>query len=500
MTLALGPQRLTSSAGGGWENARQAAPVVASPTSGTFYVSGTSPSILPAGSDANPGTLAAPFATLNFAQSQVPAGGDYLVLCDGTFAENTSAGGRLILTRIFTKPVVFDSYSANPANFIVSNLSGTNGVINTRANTFKNYQFRRATLRATTDGCPLFFANADTLPHAGSNVGFFDCIFEARTQATTNFYAINLATDFGITALYFVRCSFKKVVGTSTVSLPVLLATTGMTLTTANQPHSDIGFWDCATTDAQWDGFGPGGGQTAVIGGINKFTFVRNNIQTGVNHSFLIGKDTSGDTTPKVTNVYVQGNTFSAQGTNPHGMLIGSNVTAAGLPTQTDGVSIKGNTITTALQGIVCKGSFNPLVQGNTVTLTPTLATGSALYAKASSGAKFRSNIVNLSGASFACIGFNENLDGSNKASNTECTNNQINASGSLAKAITWIDATGSTGGAISNDNVITLASSSTLGSVRGTTVTTQADLRAVWAAHGLAGDDPTNDSRTTVQ
>lgn len=462
---------------------RLAAPIVASPTGGTFYVSGATPSVLPAGSDAAAGTIVAPFATLAFALAQIPAGGNYLVLCDGTFAENPAAAGRLILNRVFTAPVLFDSYTGNAANFIITNASGTNGVITIRGTGGgSNTQFRRATLRSSTDANPIYWHNPANVAYTGIGIGFWDCIIEHRTQAAF-IPAILLSTDIAATGLYFVRCQFKKTVGGSVTNLPIIIGGAA-TATLNNQPYSDIGFWDCSTTNNEWQMF------SNTLSGVAKGTVVRCTFQTQVSYSVFFGKDVSGDTTAKCTEVYVAYNTLTATGTNPHAILIGSNVISA---------IVKNNTISTQLQGIVTKGCTGALVTGNVITMTPNAGVPSGIYAKASVGSKFQGNTVNMDGSAFACRAFSENIDVANKASNTELTGNTINASGANAQAVFWVDGTGSTGGGVSNDNRITLTNSAALGVVRGTTVANLAAMKAAWTSAGLPGDLATNDSRTVV-
>lgn len=478
-----------------WEVALQQAPSVAVPTGGTVYVSGSDAANLPAGNDTTgDGSAAAPYATLDKVMSVLSTAGNRLVLCDGTFAENTAAGGRWVLNKLFTAPVVFDSYSGLASAFVITNASGSASVVNVRAARCGNIQVRRATIRSSTDSNALFRSNPASAGAFGSDISFFDCVWEARTLSVTNLAAIDLNSDFGIQGLHFVRCTFKQVNGGSLVNNPQLLDTTGMTQTIASQPHSDVGFWDCVT-EGNWRSF-----TALMVAGINGFTFVRNAMTTLLNHAFVLGRDSSGDTTPKITNAYVQGNTLVASGSNAHGMVIGSNVQMSGEePTDSDYVVIKGNTVTTVLQGIVAKATGKVLIDLNTVHDNAGANGGSALYAKASIGAKFRRNTVYLDGSAFTGYGFHEAEDGLNLPADTEFTGNTIVATGANAVALLWEDGTSSNGGAVANDNRITLASGADLGNVRGGSIDTQADLRAVWALNGLAGDDPTNDSRSTV-
>lgn len=478
-----------------WELARRAAPQMPSPASGTIYVSGTSPAVLPAGNDTTgTGSAVSPYATLTKALSMVPAGGDYLIRADGTFAENNS--GRWILAGNFAAPVVVDSYSADAANFIITNASGTNGVVGVRGSLAAKIYVRRATIRSSTDNNRLFYNLPTGAGTVASDVRFFDCVFEGRTSNSVTIGCIGLPSDFGINGLYFVRCQFKKVNGTNTTYLPQIADTNGLTTTINNQPNVDIGFWDCSTTDANWLGFMPA---STGFYGISKLTYVRNTFLVTGNYGLGCGKDAAADTTPKCTNIYIYGNAITCVGANPHGMVVGSNCTAAADPTDTDGITVKANTVNTGLQGIVIKGAAKAVVEKNNVTINATVSIGSALYAKASTGCKFRNNTVVINGASFACIGFREDLDGSTKSGATTFSNNTISATGANAQALLWAGPAGSTGDAVANDNDITLSSGASLGSVRGTTVVNQTALRAVWAAQGLSGDDPTNDSRSIV-
>lgn len=485
LSLAMTLGNPTLSAGVG-EAARRLAPAVAVPTGGTIYVSGASPSALPAGNDTTgDGTALAPYATLTKAMATVPQAGNMLVLCDGTFAENTAASGSWVFTGLYNAPVVFDSYSGDPANFIVTNTSGSSGVMRVRGNTCRRIQIRRATIRSATESNHLFRSDPSDAAKFGTDIRFYDCVFECKTSGAT-IPAISLRSDFGIIGLYFVRCEFKRVAGTSTAQEPTLIEVLNLTISTDNQPHQDLGFWDCFMT-GDFNRFTI---LTNGLCGIAKVTFVRNVFRAMLNHAFLLGKDTAGDTNPKVTDPYVYGNTLTATGSNAHGLEIGSNVVAA---------VVKANVVSTILQGIVCKGSSGALVQGNTVTHVAGVNGGSSLYAKGATGTKFRGNTVNLDGSAFSGYALHEGNDSLVLSGDTEATNNIINATGANADALFWEGASGSTGGAVSNDNTITLAASAELGAVRGATVTDQASLRAVWATDGLAGDAADNDSRSTV-
>lgn len=457
-------------------------PAYATPTGGTIYVSGSSPPSLPAGNDTTgDGSEAAPYATLTKALSVIGTGGNKLVLCDGTFAENTTASGRWILAGLFRLPVVFDSYSGSAANFIISNVSGTSGVVNIRSSSVSNIQFRRATIRPTTDSCSAILFNPVAAGISATNVMFFDCNIEVRSTASTSTYAIALITDYNATNIQFVRCSFVRTAGTSTATNPSILQAAPTTLTTNNQPYSKIGLWNCSTSDNNWMRF------SGLVSGISGLDVIGCTFSINGLYGILLGQDSSGGTTPKVTNGRIWGNTITTIGSNPHAILIGENSVA----------DVDKNVINSTLQGIVIKGSPGSTVNENIVTLT-NASVGSALYSKASLGTVFTKNVVSISGTGSAA-GFREGIDIANKAGNTTLTGNTISVSGSSAVALSWTDGTGSTGGAVSNDNTIILNGGATLGFVRGVAVSTLAALQAAWAASGLSGDVATNDSRTTL-
>lgn len=479
-----------------WKSARRAAPAYAVPTGGSIYLSGTSPTSLPAGNDTTgDGTAAAPYATLTKALSVLATGGNRLVLCDGTFTENSS--GRLILNKSFTAPVVFDSYDGNSSHFIITNASGTSGVVSCRSGAANNIQFRHATIRSSTDANALFLHNPATSGDKGSNIAFFDCTFETRTQAAVATCAIGLDSDNGITGLYFVRCNFKRVAGGSTTNDPLIIRTTSLTASSTNQPHSDIGFWDC-TTEGAFHGFTTAG---AGLMGVAKVTAVRCAFTVTKTYGLCIGTDTETATTPRCTNVYVQGCTLVAASSTAHALLLGFGCYATKDHDGTDGVLAEENTITSDMQGIVQKGSAYTFADRNTVNVTAAAGTPSAAYAKGAVNGGFRNNTINLNGASFACYGWREDVESvtSTKSGSNVFSGNTINATGANATALLWAAAAGSTGGAVANDNRITLASSAVLGSVRGTSVANLAALQAAWAADGLSGDAADNDSRSLV-
>lgn len=459
-----------------------AAPAYAAPTAGTIYVSGASPSALPAGNDTTgDGSASAPYATLTKALSVIGTGGNKLVLCDGTFAENTTASGRWILAGLFRLPVVFDSYSGSAANFIISNVSGTSGVVNIRSSSVSNIQFRRATIRPTTDACSAILFNPATAGISATNLMFFDCNIEVRSTASTSTYAIALITDYNANNIQFVRCSFVRTAGASTATNPSILQAAPTTLTTNNQPYSKIGLWNCSTSDNNWMRF------SGLVSGISGLDIIGCTFSINGLYGILLGQDSSGGTTPKVTNGRIWGNTVTTVGSNPHAILVGENAVA----------DVDKNVINSTLQGIVIKGSIGSTVNENIVTLT-NAGVGSALYSKASFDTVFTKNVVSISGTGSAA-GFREANDGSNKAGRTTFSGNTISVSGASAAALVWADGTGSVGGAVSNDNTIILNSGATLGFVRGISVSTLAALQAAWAASGLSDDVATNDSRSTL-
>lgn len=461
-----------------------AIPAAAAPATGTFYVSGTSPSTLPPGSDAAAGTLAAPFATLTFALTQVPAGGDYLILCDGTFAENSGGNGRWILNGVFTKPVLFKSYTGTAANFIISPSStAAPGVVTVRGSPVSNVQIQFATIRPTADAMPAFTHNPTAAGNVGRQLAYFDCIVEKATAATVT-GAVTLIGDTGVTGLNFVRCSFVATTGSSTTNKPAIIAVNTQTQTLANQPHTGIGFYDCTTSTNGWDSF------STLLTGVNGLTIAGCTFSSSVNYALLLGSNTSGGTVPKVTNAYVGYNTLDATGAAGHGLEIGENVI---------GALVEHNTVTSTLQGIVAKGASRARIQFNTVTVSAGALNG--IYAKASDGTIFLGNTVTVDGSTSAATAFREDLDATSgvKSANTSLTSNTLNASGATGTLLQWAGAAGSTGGARSDSNSYHVSSSATFGSVRGTSVASLANVQAAWVSAGLAGDLATNDANSVV-
>lgn len=470
-----------------WEWARLLAPALPVPVSGVIYVSGPGATSLPAGSDSNNGTQASPYATISMAFANVPLSGDYIVEVDGFPVENTDGLGYLHLKKNFVKPVVVRSYQGSTSTGGIKNASGANGVIAARGNRANNVFFSKLRIEPTTDQCPAFRSNPSASGNTGSNIKFFDCVLVGRSSAGASIGIIDLATDWGVAGLHLVRCAFERMVGGATTFDPVIISTRGTTLTVDVIAHTDIGFWDCYTTDSNWRAFGP----TAGVYGIDTLTIVRCNFKTSFGQSILVGKDTANDATPKVYRAYVADCVLEATGSNPHAMVIGSNVQA---PVVKRNVSISG------LQGIVLKGCLNAEAAFNKSTVTATSANGSAIYAKASVGSYVHDNEIVVDGSAFAVNGFREDVDNGTKASGTVMRSNKITAAGVNAKAVLWIDGSGSAGGGVSDKNGISLANGAALGSVRGVTVTTAAEMRAAWASAALAGDGVANDAMTFVK
>lgn len=452
----------------------------ANPTGATYYVSGSGATSLPAGSNSNAGTEAAPFATLAYALSVVPAGGNVRIRCDGTFAEN-SASGRWVLAGVFDAPVVFESYSGAVSEFVITNASGTSGVVVIRNANAKNIQFRFATLRSSTDANFVFGCGPNTSPLTAGGVAFFDCVIEQRTDASAR-AAVILNGDNGLDGLTLVRCGFKRTAGANTTANPLIFSTVSLSQSIDNQPNANVSLYDCYTTDGQWTAF------ATNCAGINTLKIVRCAF-SAANHALLVGVDNSTATIPKTTNATVYGNILNATGANAHGLLVGSNV---------QGASVEANTVTSALQGIVTKGSLNAKVTDNTVAVTSSGSVGNGLYAKASSGTVFGGNSVTITGTAATVAGFREDDDSGKKAGNTTLLRNTIEASGS-ASVVQWGGSAVSDGGAVSDNNAYTLEDSATLGAVRSATVTTLAELQAAWVSGGLAGDNPLNDANSTV-
>lgn len=459
-------------------SSRLRAPHPASPASGTLYVAASDAAVLPAGNDTTgTGTAAAPYATLTKALSKVPAAGDYTIAADGTFAENTS--GRFILAGDFTLPVVIVPHSG--ASVTITNADGTNGVINVRSARANNIQFSGITIQPSTDGCPTIWMNPLRSAASASNLLFHDCTIVQRSGAS-HLDAIRLENDYAVSGLWFVGCRFQRVTGAAQTCNPTIISTRN----TTTQCHARIGVWDCETTDAQWSAF------SSRLSGITGLTLARNTIRTSLNHALLVGVDSSGTDTPPVSDLLVYENDLMAHGPNPHGLEIGDNVTGI----------VAMNSVTSGLQGIVVKGARDVRVVQNTVCLIPTgVGHGTALYAKASSGTIFDGNNVMIEDTGYAATAFREAADSASpvQVSATTLRNNFIELRGPALRALAWADGSESTGGAASDGNMFALHDGAVLGSVRGETVTTLAELQAAWTSHGLAGDRATNDAESSL-
>jgi hypothetical protein len=457
-------------------------PILVTPTGGTFYVSGSGATSLPAGSDGAAGTEAAPFATLTYALSQVPSAGNYLILCEGTFAENNS--GRWILAKSAALPVLIDSYTGSADDFIITNASGTNGVVNVRSSSVANIQIRRATIQSATEGNSLFRHDPTSAAQAARNVSFFECVFKQKTHSSA-VSAIILRGDNGISGFKLVNCQFQRVAGSSTSAEPKIIETSAYTSTVNNQPHRNITVYGCSTTDDQWSDF------ATDLSGVDGIGIYKNSFQVNSGHSLLLATDSSDATRPKVTGVEVALNSLSATGSNPHVVVLGANVTNP---------VFAGNIGYSEGQGYVMKGSINAIVFGGELYCVGTGAvSGSALYAKASTGTKFLQVKVTVDGTADPVTAFRDGEDGSNKSSDTVLKDCQIEARGANATLLFWGGSSSSNGGGVSDYNRYALAASAALGSVRGQSVSSLADIQAAWVSDGLPGDVATNDANSSL-
>ncbi len=452
--------------------ARLNPPKVHKPSAGTIYVAAPDAAFLPAGSDADgDGSREAPYATLTQALSVVPSTGDYLILCDGSFAEDNA--GRFILSGEFDLPVVFRPYVEGSAS--ITNASGTNGVINVRSAAASNIQFDGLTILPSTDGCTTIWVNPSAGTALASNILFFNCRLVQRAY-TSAAHLIRFEADYAVKGVGFVGCALVGLSGVGSTPPNIIL-------TPANtaQVHERIGFWDC-WTEGEWGAF------SYRFTGTKAVTVVGNDFKAVVNHALLLGTDSSTLSPPAISDALVIDNDFLAQGSNPHGLEIGENVS---------GIAAL-NRVTSGLQGIVVKGTDDVDIIENTVRLVPTAANGSALYPKAATNTRWVGNAVIIEDTGLLAYGFNEGPDGANLSGDNTLSDTYFEIHGAASQALLWSGASGSTGGATSDGNEYVLDGAS-LGAVRGVTVTDLAELQAAWASDGLTGDDTANDDTSTV-
>jgi hypothetical protein len=405
---------------------------------GIYYVSKT-------GNDTTgDGAAGAPWLTLHKAISTVSAAGGHTIKVGaGTYTEASSPGTNdywLISGENFADWVVVEPENAGDAVIVLPASAAQSCVV--FASTTGKIELKGLTLRAT----------------GGAVV---------RASNSANVNGLKL-TDCTITSLGATNgCTFSPNVGVTQQNITI----SGCTITAGDRGIQAVS----------------GSGTVANV------TIADNTI------SGVLGIQLTA------TGIEVDGNAISA--TTSYGVVVGTDTVSAG----TWAGTIHGNTITSATGHAVLVGYgcadvnvYDNVVDGGDHSIVIkgcagtdcyrnriTSGTLSGLYFKACTDTRAWANSIIADCTTAEAAALRCGPDGATNAGTVTCTGNWIYArTGTL---IEW-DA-GDTGGSVVNDNIYRLGAGADWGNLRGSALTSLAELRAAWAGYDVS----TNDSRSEV-
>lgn len=403
------------------------------------------------------GATGAPYATLKKAIS-VAVSGDVILMGSGTYAED-SGGGVYTLASFFVNFVQIQPESGNLGDVVITGVSGSFSFI---VSTTSLVMFRNIVFRSHGTGVlgtmRFFAASIDRLR-------FVSCRWEVLGVAGTTNLGITTAWNVAglvATGVEFIDCEIRQI---------------------NEQPVAGASF-DVQTGSAT--GFRFVGMRVNVgnfgmrLKGLQRFELVSPDVtsfdSTIAGTAIQIGEDaaTGSDTTGRLTNV-------KAKAMTGHAMVLGagcSNIDLSG------NSALYGGDNGSNGQGLVVKNVTGARISG-------VHAHGGALstlYLKAAQNALVEDSFFYSRYSTASALRVGVNSENGSKASNCTVRRNYFEAYN--GQVISWDDATGDAGGNVSDQNVYNATGTASLGTVRGTAVSTLAQLRAAWVGY----DRPAND------
>lgn len=470
------------------------APPVQNPTGGLIYVSTT-------GNDSTGnGTIGTPYATvtkgLAAGITAFPNGNFKVLLAAGKYNAETSS--RWVLAGTPSQWVSVETQSGNQDVIIADDggAGANTGAVEVRGSSVANIQIKNIQFQSSgaSDDLHLFAFFPTGSGVTCTNLHFVNCIFQAIINSTTSFSCIYWTTDFPFNGIRFMGCNFTTT--SSGTQAPQILFSETTTQTTANQPFTNLCFYNC-TTDPN-----SAYGDFAIncFGLINP-VFV-GNVFTFTGHGLLLGADGTGpistNPVPQCTGIYVGGNSLTATTGVGHGLLIGDACNSG---------IVEYNVIVGTVQGIVVKSSFgtpsaNVVVRRNFVIGSGSGFVGAGLVSKASTYVQFLENFVYVQSTAGTGTTFEEEYDStapSYLAGHTTLQENYLIADGANMTLVNWSPSPQSTGGGTADWNTYEIRNGASWGTFRSATVSSLTSLQAAWAADGLTGDNPLGDAHSQV-
>jgi hypothetical protein len=447
------------------------------------------------------GSQAAPWLTIGKALTAITAaGGKSIGLGAGTYAEDLSgaAGGYMSFPN-YTNTVTIGGLTGDRSLRKISGIDGTGGLnvylqnnkLKLQNLTAQGYSGKAAAVHVA--GSSLQFVNvafdgvASTAVRiiptwAISNVSFSDCVM----TSTGNFTIVRIVPTAGnlINLISLTNCTM---IGGAFYGLELGNGTnaelTNVTLTGCNIGSSAAGTYqsikvngvtnlvmtNCAVEQT-------GGFDNVLTLKADGMTITGGTYRATASHALAIGNDAVAAAN-QVQNVVIDGATIDGR-PGAHALLIGYGG---------DGAIVRNCTVYGGDHGLVVKHCADAQVLNNNIVG----GTATGLYFKAATGAIATGNTIQSAAGHCVQCGVG---DGGAKSGNVTLTGNTIVGTGT-ADIFYWSGDTGDSGGCVVDYNTYILRNGATLGNVRGTAVTTLAELQAAWAGYG----DGSNDSHSTV-
>lgn len=391
------------------------------------------------------GSSEAPWLTIDKGISMLAAG-DTLLIGDGEYQENSGGNGYLSITRTFATPTRIGSESGDASKVTVMGSSSATYDTLVLANG-GNLVFEDLTFAMRTNAT----ANGALRVARGTNLAFMRCGFVAKSNPAgvrPGLYVIN-SGSYTVQDILFDHCAMSVIGNDQTYGTWVNIASGGVV--------QRIAFLDCKMSAPTYGLYVKGGADISVIGG---------EYHSPGSPALAMGADSEINTT--TVSGWVDGARIRSD--TSHGCLIGAGAV---------NVVVKNCVIHGGDLGLVAKECSGALFLNNTIYN----GFNGSLYFKAAVNATARYNrIVNSAGG--WCIRLSPGGTG-NKCQNVTVTDNLIRAGGA-AVLFGWGGDSADLGGGVCDRNRYTGA----WGTVRGTTVTSLAGLRAAWAGYGDSSND----------
>lgn len=473
------------------------------------------------------GSLASPWLTVTKALSTIPLTGGILNVGDGTYAENTSSTGRLVVTQQFTSELRIRPESDTLGDVIIDGADSGDKLYNVYLNNASNVTFEKIDFTTAIavgqsviyddggsfykfDGCRIVVPSAATVRRGietrSTDTTIVNCVFTQtgtdkiegigvtstgggavserlaiETCTFTNLYGKAVSTSWPVGGLTITDCDISMAGGDTTSSAGVYIHTsmlsatviTNCTITSVGMrgvlAKNSVTITDCDFTsnyiciDAT-----DGANFTCSISGS---TFV--NTQTAAYYAIKLGLD--GFSANKNQTYHLTNNTITG---GNHCVLIGG--------TTANGSTMTGNTINAGVYGLVTKAT-GLTIDGN-IFNGRSMTSWVVLFKNAVSNI-FENNTITTAYGSAIRMTLGDSAP-------ETCSNNNLNHNTvtctSAAKPFFWpLNADG--GGNIVDYNAYTVAGAD-WGTILGTPISSLATLRAAWSAYG----DGSNDSHST--